>query len=199
MGNFTIPTHDTAFEIICSKQNITKPWAHWRGLCWLCTFKYWLFQWFCMPVRYMKNVLVTHLKWNWIWNVNYVSVFVVVLNGLIVYESVTDLDVLQVFVIMVMTIIIVVIIIMCVFFFPWRELRTVQTSIVRIWILNAVGLLLLFCAAFRFFCHELVIFVCCWFWLLRIRIGHIDCKHVGPVQYFWLILLKDTVRMLQGM
>ena len=83
-------------------------------------------------------------------------------------------------------------------FFPRRELRTLTN-------LNCENLnteywwtvtVVLCCVPF---CYKLVVFVCCCFWFLRIRIDRIDCRDVGPVRYFLFILLQHAVRMLQGM
>jgi len=63
---------------------------------------------------------------------------------------------------------------------------------------NTAGLLLLLLCSVPF-CYKLVVFVCCCFLFLRIRIDCIDCRDVGPVQYFPFILLQHAVRMLQGM
>jgi len=63
---------------------------------------------------------------------------------------------------------------------------------------NSDGLLLLFLCCVPF-CYKLFVFVCRCIWFLRIRIDRIDCRDVGPVQYFPFILLQHAVRMLQGM
>jgi hypothetical protein len=67
-----------------------------------------------------------------------------------------------------------------------------------IWIPNTVKTVTVVCCVPLF--YKLVIFVCCCFGFLKIRIDCTDSRVVGPVQYFlFFFLLQHDVRMLQGM